>query len=187
MPRCVFLTTLLLPPPVNCPSPPTGYLQTWASVLYWWKASLIWTTSQWLQVCDTLLLLLFTSIIHTVEVAAHLWTESCCIDDSDYGLAHRHKTSSQHVFHEGAIKTQPSSLFQESFLSPDNAPDVVEMIEVLLSNHSKLDYDELLTVLNKLKDVVNLSEVTPTMGQALIDIISNILQSDSNLLPFTNT
>lgn len=64
---------------------------------------------------------------------------------------------------------------------------MVELIEDLLSKHSKLTYDELLAVLNKLKDVVNLSEVTPTMGQALIDIISNILQSDSNLLPFTNT
>lgn len=61
------------------------------------------------------------------------------------------------------------------------------MIEDLLSKHTKLNYDELLTVLNKLKDVVNLSEVTPTMGQALVDIISNILQSDSNLLPVTNT
>lgn len=61
------------------------------------------------------------------------------------------------------------------------------MIQGLLSKHSKLNYHELLTVLNKLKDVVDLSEVTPTVGQALIDIISNILQSDSNLLPFTNT
>ncbi|XP_040908013.1 adhesion G-protein coupled receptor G2-like [Toxotes jaculatrix] len=67
-----------------------------------------------------------------------------------------------------------------------NALDVVEMIEDLLSNHSTISYDELLTVLNKLEDVVNLSVVTPNLGQALINTISDILESDSNLLPFTN-
>lgn len=61
------------------------------------------------------------------------------------------------------------------------------MIEGLLRNQSTLNYNELLTVLNKLEDVVNLSVVTPTLGQAVIDIISDILQSDSDLLPFTNT
>lgn len=61
------------------------------------------------------------------------------------------------------------------------------MIEGLLSNHSTLNYGELVTVLNKLEDVVNLSVVTPNLGQALINIISDILESDSNLLPFTNT
>lgn len=87
-----------------------------------------------------------------------------------------------------AARTTMSAHFSKNrFLSAENAPDVVEMIQDLLSKHSKLNYDELLTVLNKLKDVVDLSEVTPTVGQALIDIISNILQSDSNLLPFTNT
>ncbi|XP_074468028.1 adhesion G-protein coupled receptor G4 isoform X2 [Sebastes fasciatus] len=72
-------------------------------------------------------------------------------------------------------------------VTADNAPDVVEMIEGLLSNHSTLNYQELVTVLNKLEDVVNLSRVTPNLGQALINIISDILESDSNLLPFTNT
>lgn len=71
--------------------------------------------------------------------------------------------------------------------SPENALDVVEMIEVLLSNQSMLNYDELVTVLSKLWDVVNLSVVTPSLGQSLINIISNILESDSNLNPFTNT
>lgn len=71
--------------------------------------------------------------------------------------------------------------------SPENAPDVVEMIEGLVRNQSALNYDELATVLNKLEDVVNLSVVTPNMGQAVIDIISEIMWSDSDLLPFTNT
>lgn len=61
------------------------------------------------------------------------------------------------------------------------------MVESLLSNQSALSYDDLVTVLNKLSDVVHISEVTPTLAQALLDIISDILQSDSDLLPFTNT
>nr|XP_020506767.1 adhesion G-protein coupled receptor G4-like isoform X1 [Labrus bergylta] len=69
----------------------------------------------------------------------------------------------------------------------DNALDVVEMIVSLLKNHSTLNYKELATVLDKLEDIVDLSVVTPCLGQVLINIISDILESDSNLLPFTNT
>ncbi|TDH05214.1 hypothetical protein EPR50_G00139510 [Perca flavescens] len=72
-------------------------------------------------------------------------------------------------------------------VTAENALDVVEMIESLLRNHSTLSYQELVTVLKKLGDIVSLSRVTPNMGQALINIISDILESDSNLLPFTNT
>lgn len=61
------------------------------------------------------------------------------------------------------------------------------MIEGLLSNQSKLSYDDLLTVLNKLKEVVKISVLTTTLAQALIEVISDILESDSELLPFTNT
>lgn len=60
------------------------------------------------------------------------------------------------------------------------------MIEVLLSNQSTLNYDELTIVLNKLQDIINVSVVTPELGQALLNIISNILKSESNLVPFTN-
>ncbi|KAL6098854.1 adgrg4 [Pungitius sinensis] len=71
-------------------------------------------------------------------------------------------------------------------VTADNALDVVVMIEALLRDHSSLNYQELLTILNKLQDVVKLSRVTPNLGQALIDTLSDILESDSNLLPFTN-
>lgn len=60
------------------------------------------------------------------------------------------------------------------------------MIQGLLSNQSSLNYNELATVLEKLEDVVNSSVVTPDMGQAVIDVISVIMQSVSDLLPFTN-
>lgn len=72
-------------------------------------------------------------------------------------------------------------------LSLDNALDVLEMIEDLLRNRSTFNFEELDTVLNKLEDIVNISEVTLDLGQALIDIISDILESDSCLVPFTNT
>lgn len=61
------------------------------------------------------------------------------------------------------------------------------MVESLLVNQSALSYDDLVTVLNKLRDVVHVSEVTPTLAQALLDVISDILRTDSDLLPFTNT
>uniref|UniRef100_A0AAZ1XET0 Adhesion G protein-coupled receptor G4b n=2 Tax=Oreochromis aureus TaxID=47969 RepID=A0AAZ1XET0_OREAU len=71
-------------------------------------------------------------------------------------------------------------------VTADSARDVVDMIEVLLSNHSTLNYEELAIVLNKLQDIINVSVVTPELGQALLNIISNILKSESNLVPFTN-
>lgn len=61
------------------------------------------------------------------------------------------------------------------------------MIKSLLRNHPKLNYDELVTILNKLKDIISISVVTSNLGQALINIISDILESDSDLVPFTNT
>ncbi|XP_051258099.1 adhesion G-protein coupled receptor G4 [Dicentrarchus labrax] len=72
-------------------------------------------------------------------------------------------------------------------VTAENALDVVEMIQGLLNDHTTLNYQELVTVLNKVEDIVNLSVVSPNMGQALINIISDILESDSNLIPFTNT
>ncbi|KAK2828158.1 hypothetical protein Q5P01_019192 [Channa striata] len=72
-------------------------------------------------------------------------------------------------------------------VTAENALDVVEMIEGLLNDHSTFNYEELVTVLRKLKDIVTLSVVTPSLGQALVNVISDILKSDSYLVPFTNT
>ncbi|XP_076607137.1 adhesion G-protein coupled receptor G4-like [Chaetodon auriga] len=83
--------------------------------------------------------------------------------------------------------TADTDLHRLCDLSPENVLDVVGMIEGLLSNQSTLKYQELVTVLDKLEDVVNRSVITPNLGQALINIVSDILESDSNLLPFTNT
>ncbi|XP_061559201.1 adhesion G-protein coupled receptor G4 [Phycodurus eques] len=72
-------------------------------------------------------------------------------------------------------------------VTPENTLEVVEMIESLLSNRSDLNYQELVTVVDKLKDVVDVRLVTADLGRALIDTISDILESHSYLLPFTNT
>ncbi|CAG5872189.1 unnamed protein product [Menidia menidia] len=67
-----------------------------------------------------------------------------------------------------------------------NAKGVLGMIKDLLRNQSSLIQKELDTILNKLKDIISVSVVTPSLGQALIDVISDILKSDSNFVPFTN-
>ncbi|KAM9728985.1 adhesion G-protein coupled receptor G4 [Menidia menidia] len=67
-----------------------------------------------------------------------------------------------------------------------NAKGVLEMIKDLLQNQSSLIQKELDTILNKLKDIISISVITPSLGQALIDVISDILKSDSNFVPFTN-
>lgn len=68
-----------------------------------------------------------------------------------------------------------------------NAKDILDMIQSLLSNKSKLNYDDLATVLNKMEAIINISVVTPPLAQAFLDVISDVLKSDSDLLPFTNT
>lgn len=69
----------------------------------------------------------------------------------------------------------------------DNAEDILIMIEDLIHEKKHLDESELSTVLNKLADVINVSTITPPLGEVIINITSDILQSDSNLLPFTNS
>ncbi|XP_052422593.1 adhesion G-protein coupled receptor G4 isoform X1 [Carassius gibelio] len=69
----------------------------------------------------------------------------------------------------------------------DNAEDILLMIEDLIHENKNLDEYELSTVLDKLADVINVSVITPPLGEVIINITSDILESDSNLLPFTNS
>ncbi|KAI4883425.1 hypothetical protein NFI96_008969 [Prochilodus magdalenae] len=68
----------------------------------------------------------------------------------------------------------------------DTADDVLQMIEDILQEHSSLDERDLLTVLTKLQDVLNITIVTPDLAKVIVSIMSNILNSESNLQPFTN-
>ncbi|KAK7926346.1 hypothetical protein WMY93_008656 [Mugilogobius chulae] len=72
-------------------------------------------------------------------------------------------------------------------VTKDNAEDVLDMIVDLLKNTSHLNFDDLDTVLNKVEDIINVTVMTPPLGQALLDVISDVLETNSNLLPFTNT
>lgn len=64
--------------------------------------------------------------------------------------------------------------------------DVVEMIESLLKDHPDLNCTELNTILNKLKNIVFISCMTPPLGKAIINIISDMLESKSYLQHVTN-
>ncbi|XP_057676282.1 adhesion G-protein coupled receptor G4-like isoform X2 [Corythoichthys intestinalis] len=72
-------------------------------------------------------------------------------------------------------------------VTPETTLDVMEMIDSLVSNRSELSHQELAMVLDKMEDVVGVRVVTSDLGQALIDTISDVLESNSDLLPFTNT
>ncbi|XP_029557377.1 adhesion G-protein coupled receptor G4 [Salmo trutta] len=71
-------------------------------------------------------------------------------------------------------------------VTPENAMDVVEMIESLLKDHPDLNCTELNTVLKKLKNIVFISCMTPPLGKAIINIISDMLESKSYLQHVTN-
>ncbi|KPP61947.1 putative G-protein coupled receptor 112, partial [Scleropages formosus] len=69
---------------------------------------------------------------------------------------------------------------------PSNSMDVVEIIENLTSCHTKLSFTELVIVLGKLAEVVNMSQMTPPLGTAIINVIANIIATDSDLSLVTN-
>ncbi|KAL0993915.1 hypothetical protein UPYG_G00115510 [Umbra pygmaea] len=71
-------------------------------------------------------------------------------------------------------------------VTSENAMDVLEIIESLLQDHPDLNSTELDTVLNKLKQIVFVSWMTPPLGKAILNIISDILESKSYLELVTN-
>ena len=68
----------------------------------------------------------------------------------------------------------------------DTAEDVLQMIVDILKEHDSLDKCDLQTVLNKLQEVLNVTVVTPDLAEVIVSIMSNILNSKSDLQPFTN-
>ncbi|XP_077098732.1 adhesion G-protein coupled receptor G4 [Siphateles boraxobius] len=69
----------------------------------------------------------------------------------------------------------------------DNAEDILMIIKDLIHENKDLDEYELSTILNKLADVINVSVITPPLGGVILNITSDILESKSDLLPFTNS
>ena len=60
------------------------------------------------------------------------------------------------------------------------------MIGSLVSNQTDISHSEVDTVLNKLEDVVAVSPVSPALGDKIMDIISDLLNSKADLASFTN-
>ncbi|KAM9456330.1 adhesion G-protein coupled receptor G4 [Clarias gariepinus] len=68
----------------------------------------------------------------------------------------------------------------------DTAVDVLNIIVDIMKESDALDEQDLWLVLNTLKVVLNVSVMTFDLAQVIINITSDILNSQSNLHPFTN-
>lgn len=70
---------------------------------------------------------------------------------------------------------------------PDNAADVVDLIQEIvdanLNSSAELDDSELESVVEKLSEVVDVSQVEPPVGADIVGIVADILQSDTDVAP----
>lgn len=81
--------------------------------------------------------------------------------------------------------------FNDPVVSTDNAADVVDMIEdlvdVQLNSSAELSASELESVVEKLSDVVDISVVDPVVGTSIVNILADILLSNTDVTPEANT
>ncbi|XP_054886866.1 adhesion G-protein coupled receptor G6-like [Poeciliopsis prolifica] len=72
-------------------------------------------------------------------------------------------------------------------VTPDNAAAVVDIIrdlvDVQLSNNSQLSSSELGLVMEKLSEVVDVSIIEPKVGADIVNIVANILLSETDVTP----
>lgn len=75
----------------------------------------------------------------------------------------------------------------EPAVSTDNAADVVDMIEdlvdVQLNSSEELSASELESVVEKLSDVVDVGVVDPVVGASIVNIVADILLSNTDVKP----
>lgn len=71
-------------------------------------------------------------------------------------------------------------------LSADTAHDVLKIIQDIIKESRALNERDLWLVLNTLEIVLNVSIMTFDLAQVIINITSDILNSQSDLHPFTN-
>ncbi|XP_064206704.1 adhesion G-protein coupled receptor G4 isoform X1 [Anguilla rostrata] len=71
-------------------------------------------------------------------------------------------------------------------VTQNNSEDVVDMILNLTCEHTALSHPEVDIILNKLSEILEVSPVTPSLGEAMVHVIANILESDTNLSHVTN-
>lgn len=76
-----------------------------------------------------------------------------------------------------------------TWLIPDNAAEVVDMIQDLvdieLGTSEELPACDLTIVAEKLRDVVDLGIIEPPGGASIVNIVSNILLSKTDMAPVT--
>ncbi|KAK5617370.1 hypothetical protein CRENBAI_006982 [Crenichthys baileyi] len=75
-------------------------------------------------------------------------------------------------------------------VTPGNAGEVVDIIQDLvysqLSNNSQLSSSELGSVVEKLSEVVHLSIIEPEVGLEIVNIVANILLSETDVTPVSD-
>ncbi|XP_017263583.2 adhesion G-protein coupled receptor G4 [Kryptolebias marmoratus] len=76
-------------------------------------------------------------------------------------------------------------------VTPDNAAEVVDMIQDLvdvhLENSTQLSSSELGSVVGKLSEVVDISPIDPSVGGDIVNIVANILLSETDVAPVANS
>ncbi|XP_027863851.1 adhesion G-protein coupled receptor G4 isoform X2 [Xiphophorus couchianus] len=87
-------------------------------------------------------------------------------------------------------KFQTISDISNITVTPDNAAEVVDIIQdlvdVQLSNNSQLSSSELGLVMDKLSEVVDVSIIEPKVGVDIVNIVANILLSETDITPVTD-
>lgn len=72
-------------------------------------------------------------------------------------------------------------------VSTDNAADVVDLIQdlvdVQLNSSEELSASQLKSVVEKLSDVVDISVVDPVVGASIVNIVADILLSNTDVNP----
>lgn len=71
-------------------------------------------------------------------------------------------------------------------VTTDNALVVAELIKNLTSNSPKMNLQEVEIVVSKVVEVMKVGEVTPSLGLTIVDIVTNIMETESNLQPVAN-
>ncbi|MGH0172640.1 UNVERIFIED_CONTAM: hypothetical protein FKN15_063566 [Acipenser sinensis] len=71
-------------------------------------------------------------------------------------------------------------------VTTDNALVVAELIKNLTSNSPKMNLQEVEIVVSKVVEVMKVGEVTPSLGLTIINIVTNIMETESNLQPVAN-
>ncbi|XP_041109911.1 adhesion G-protein coupled receptor G4-like [Polyodon spathula] len=71
-------------------------------------------------------------------------------------------------------------------VTADNAMVLAELIKNLTSNSPKINPQEVEIVVSKVAEILQVGEVTPLLGLTIINIITNIMEKESNLQSVAN-